>query len=169
MLELKPEARRAAILRHPKAPPEWAIVKEFAAANNIVVALYEARDVEELTSALTRIPDSAPDILVVLNDPFVFTYRKSIIDAAARFRIPAIYGFREFTEDGGLISYGANITDTYRRAAGYVDRIIRGTNPAELPVQLPIKFELLLNLKTARTLGLEIPPTLLARADEVIE
>src|SRR5262249_25096586 len=82
MLELKPEARRAAILRHPKAPPEWAIVKEFAAANNIVVELYEARDVEELTNALIRIADSAADILVVLNDPFVFTYRKSIIDAA---------------------------------------------------------------------------------------
>jgi putative ABC transport system substrate-binding protein len=169
MLELKPEARRAAILRHPKAPSEWAIVKEFAAANNIVVALYEPRDVEELTKALTRIPASSPDILVVLNDPFVFTYRKSIIDAAARFRIPAIYGFREFAEDGGLISYGANITDTYRRAAGYVDRIIRGTNPAELPVQLPVKFELILNSKTAKALGIEVPPMLLARADEVIE
>jgi putative tryptophan/tyrosine transport system substrate-binding protein len=169
MLELKPKAKRAAVLRHPNAKLEWVIVKEFAAANNIVVALHEARDAEELTNALTRIPDSAPDILVVLNDPFVFTYRKSIIDAAARFHIPVIYGFREFAEDGGLISYGANITDTYRRAAGYVDRIIRGTKPADLPVQLPIKFELIVNLKTAKALGLEIPPTLLARADEVIE
>jgi ABC-type uncharacterized transport system substrate-binding protein len=169
MLELKPEAKRAAVLRHPNAKLEWATVKEFAAANNIVVALHEARDVEELTNALTRIPDSAPDILVVLNDPFVFTYRKSIIDAATRFHIPVIYGLREFVEDGGLISYGANITDTYRRAAGYVDRIIRGTKPADLPVQLPIKFELIVNLKTARALGLDVPPTLLARADEVIE
>src|SRR5262245_44699575 len=169
MLEIKPEARRAAVLRHPNAQLEWEIVKDFAAANNIVVALHEARDVEELTKALTRVPDSTPEVLLVLNDPFVFTYRKSIIDAAARFRVPVIYGFREFAEDGGLISYGANITDTYRRAAGYVDRIIRGTKPADLPVQLPIKFELIVNLKTAKALGLEIPPTLLARADEVIE
>ena len=169
VLELKPEAKRAAVLRHPNAKIEWAVVEEFAAANNIVVASHEARDVEELTSALTRIPESAPDILVVVNDPFVFTYRKTIIDAAARFHIPAIYGFREFAEDGGLISYGANITDTYRRAAGYVDRIIRGAKPADLPVQLPTKFELIINLKTAKALGLEVPPTLLARADEVIE
>jgi putative ABC transport system substrate-binding protein len=105
MLELKPKAKRAAVLRHPNAKLEWVIVKEFAAANNIVVALHEARDAEELTNALTRIPDSAPDILVVLNDPFVFTYRKSIIDAAARFHIPVIYGFREFAEDGGIAAH----------------------------------------------------------------
>jgi putative ABC transport system substrate-binding protein len=97
-----------------------------------------------------RFPQSGPDILVVLNDPFMFTYRKAIVDAADRFRLPSIYGFREFVDDGGLISYGASITDTYRRAAGYVDKVLRGAKPANLPVQLPIKFELVVNLKTAK-------------------
>ena len=99
----------------------------------------------------------------------MFTYRKPIVDAANRSRLPSVYGFREFVDDGGMISYGTNISDTYRRAAGYVDKVLKGARPADLPVQLPIKFELLVNLRTTHALGITIPPSLLARADEVIE
>ena len=87
----------------------------------------------------------------------------------SKFRLPAIYGYREFADEGGLASYGANISDTYRRAAGYVDKILKGTKLGDLPIELPTKFELIVNLKTANSLGLTIPPTLLAIADEVIE
>jgi putative ABC transport system substrate-binding protein len=172
MKEIKPEASRAAILWDPTSPTtkrEWEIAKEFASANNIVVASYTARDVEELRNALATIPQSGPDMLVVLNDPLMFAHRKTIVDVAGRLRLPAIYGFREFVDDGGMMSYGASVTDTYRRAAGYVDKILRGTQPADLPVQLPIKFELIVNLRTAKAIGLNLSDSFLLRADEVIE
>jgi len=107
--------------------------------------------------------------MFLLNDPFMFTYRKKICEAAAQGKFPAMYGFREFVDDGGLISYAPSITDTYRRAATYVDKILKGAKLSELPVQQPTKFELVINLKTAKAIGRTIPPSLLARADEVIE
>jgi putative ABC transport system substrate-binding protein len=170
--EIKPGARRAAVLSNPAgshANLEWNVVKEFAAANDIALVLHSARNVEELRSALASIPQSVPDVLVVLNDPFMFTYRKIVTDAVRQLRLPAVYGFREYVDDGGMISYGASITDSYRRAADYVDKILRGVQLAKLPIQLPTRFELVINLKTANALGIQIPPTLLARADEVIE
>ena len=170
--EMRPEGRRAAVLWNSassNAKLEWAAAKEFAAANDIAVELYGARDLEELRSALASIGQSLPDIFVVLNDPFLVYHRKIIIDTAVQLRLPAIYGFREWVDDGGMISYGASNADTFRRAAGYVDKILRGVKPAELPIELPSKYELIINLNTAKALGLTIPPSLLARADEVIE
>jgi putative ABC transport system substrate-binding protein len=170
--EIKPEARRAAVLWNSassNAKLEWNVAKEFAAANDIAVALHDARDVEELRNALASIPQSAPDVLVVLNDPFLFTYRKTVVDAARQLRLPAVYGYREYVDDGGMISCGASITDTYRRAASYVDKILMGAQPADLPIQLPTKFELVVNLKTAKVIGFTLPDSFLLRADEVIE
>jgi len=172
MKEIMPQAKRAAVLWNPNssnAKLEWTTAKEFAAANHIVVALYDARGIDELRNVLATVPQSDPGFLIVLNDPFMFTYRKVIVDAATRFRLPSIYGFREFVDDGGMISYGVSISDTYRRAASYVDRILRGEKPANLPVQLPSRFELVVNLKTAKALGYAFPDSFLVRADEVIE
>jgi len=170
--ESMPQVRRAAVLWNPSsanAQLESQAAKEFAATNDIVVVVYDSRNVEELKNALARIPQSDSDILVVLNDPFMFTYRKIIVDTAARLRLPSIYGFREFVDDGGMISYGVSITDTYRRAAGYVDKVLRGAQPGDLPAQLPTKFELVVNLKTAKAIGFALPDSFLLRADEVIE
>ena len=172
MKEIKPQTRRAAVLWNPTnayAKLEWQFAKEFATANDIAVELHDAADIVQLRNALAKLPQSNPDILVVLNDAFVFTNRKTIIDAADRSQLPAIYGFREFVDDGGLISYGTSIRDTYRRAAGYVDKILRGANPADLPVQLPTKSELVVNLKTAKAISFVFPDSFLLRADEVIE
>jgi putative ABC transport system substrate-binding protein len=171
MMEIMPQARRAAVLWNPAAPIkiEWEITKKFAAANVIALEFHDANNIEQLNSALAMIPQSNSDFLFVLNDPFTFTYRKAIADAAYRIQLPSICGFREFADDGGLISYGPSITDTYRRAAGYVDKILKGAKPADLPVQLPTKIELVINLKTSKTLGLTLPPMLLSNADEVIE
>jgi putative ABC transport system substrate-binding protein len=172
MKEIMPLAKRAAVLWNPISSGtklEWASAKEFSDENDVAVVYHAVRDTEELTKALATIPQSDPEFVVVLNDPFTFTYRKVIVEAVERLRLPSIYGYREFVEDGGMISYGPIISDTYRRAAGYVDKILRGEKPADLPVQFPTKFELVVNLKTAKALGLDIPAALLARADEVIE
>jgi putative ABC transport system substrate-binding protein len=109
------------------------------------------------------------DGLFVSDTPLNFHNQRRIIDFAAGHRLPALYAFRETTEAGGLLSYGVDIAAVYRRAAEYVDRILRGTNAADLPVEQPTKFELVINLKTAKALGLTIPPSLLLRADQVIE
>ena len=107
--------------------------------------------------------------LIAVEDPLTFDNRQQIVTFAAKSRLPAIYGVREFADAGGLLAYGANLADLSRRAAGYVDKILKGTKPADLPVEQPTKFDFVINLKTAKSLGLSIPPALLARADEVIE
>jgi putative ABC transport system substrate-binding protein len=172
MTEIAPQATRAAVLWTTGATNpglEFKVVTQLASALGLALEPYEARTLQDLHQALAAIVQSAAQMLLVLNDPFMFTHRKGIIESAAKSRLPAIYGFREFADDGGLISYGPNISDGYRRAASYVDRILKGEKPAHLPVQAPTRYELVINLKTAKALGLEVPPTLLARADEVIE
>jgi putative tryptophan/tyrosine transport system substrate-binding protein len=129
-------------------------------------AVRDAADIERRLAAFAREPNGA---LIVLASPVTMQHRQSIIAATTRYRLPAVYPFRVFTVNGGLISYGVDVPDLYKRAASYVDRILRGAKATELPVQEPTKYELTINLKTAKALGLMVPPTLLARADEVIE
>jgi putative tryptophan/tyrosine transport system substrate-binding protein len=172
MSEIVPHGRRAAILWNPdslNAELERKVVNDSAATFQLTFTFHEARSVNDLEKTLSTIPQFRPDVLIVLNDPFVYTHRKIIVESAGQSRIPAIYGYREYVDDGGFVSYGTNISDTYRRAAAYVDRILRGEKASELPVQNPTRFELVINLKTAKSLDLEVPPMLLARADEVIE
>jgi putative ABC transport system substrate-binding protein len=123
-------------------------------------------EIEAAIEAQARAPGGG---LIVLPDTFTFSNRAPLIALAARHRLPAIYAVRGQAVDGGLLSYGPNTVDLYRRAAAYVDRILKGEKPADLPVQAPTKYELVINLKTARALGIEVPSALLARADEVIE
>jgi putative ABC transport system substrate-binding protein len=172
MKEIVPQGGRAAILWNPgssNAELERKVVMDSAGAFQVAFTLHDARTPKELENTLDAIPISRPDMLIVLNDPFMFAHRKNVVEAASRSRLPAIYGYREYVDDHGLVSYGANISDTYRRAAGYVDKILKGSKPSDLPVELPTKYELVINLKTAKALGLDVPPMLLARADEVIE
>jgi putative tryptophan/tyrosine transport system substrate-binding protein len=133
---------------------------------SIAVPVQSAVELERVIEQVARQSTSA---LVVLPDLFNATNRQSIIALAARHRLPAVYPFRYFAASGGLMSYGTELLDTYRQAAAYVDRILKGERPSDLSVQQPTKFELVINLKTAKTLSLDVPPTLLARADEVIE
>jgi putative ABC transport system substrate-binding protein len=128
----------------------------------IGAAVRDPIDVDRVFDTLTREPNGG---LMVLPDVSMINYREAIVALAARHRVPAIYPFRFFATSGGLMSYGTEVTEVFRRAAAYVDRILKGTSPGELPIQAPNKYELVINLKTAEALGLNVPPTLLARAD----
>ena len=126
----------------------------------------DVKEIERAVAAFARVPNGG---LIATASALTVTHRNLIIGLAARHKLPAIFHRRAFVTAGGLMSYGANILDLHRRAAGYVDRILKGEKPADLPVQQPTQFELVINLQTARALGLTVPQTLLARADEVIE
>ena len=132
---------------------------------SIVSPLRETAEIERIVLDLSQMPNSG----LILPDAFTSVHRETMVTLVARHRVPATYPLRSFSTAGGLMSYGVDIKQLLRQAAFYVDRILRGTPPGDLPVQAPTKFELVINLKTARALGLEVPPTLLARADEVIE
>ena len=171
--EIAPRITRVACMFNPQRGPYSVGISLFAqeAAQRLGVQ-YVAAPVLELTQmepAMTTLAHEPNGGLIISPDAFTITHRQQIITLAARYRLPTIYSERIFAVDGGLISYGADYVEHFRQAASYVDRILRGAKPADLPVQQPSKFYLVINLKTAKTLGLEVPMTMLARADEVIE
>jgi putative ABC transport system substrate-binding protein len=147
----------------------WTALETAAPSQAVELIRAPVHNVGEIEHAVEGMVDEPKGGLLVVPDPFTITHRDLIIDLAARHYLPAVYPFGFFARSGGLVSYGVDVVEDYRRAASYVDRILRGEKAADLPVQAPTKFELLINLKTAKTLRLEVPASLLARADEVIE
>jgi len=169
--EVVPGLRRFAILANPENSYVILEVREVQAAARTLgleVALFEIRRAEDITPAFEGLKGGV-EALYILPDPLLFTNRLRINTLALGARLPTMHSLREYVEASGLISYGPNWRDQWRRAADYVDKILRGAKPADIPVEQPTKFDLVINLTTAKALGLEVPPTLLARADEVIE
>jgi putative ABC transport system substrate-binding protein len=173
--ETVPRLARVAILTNPLAlqDPDGSVQKGATAAARILrleIQTYEVRRLQDLAEAFTAMSRARIGALLVRADPHVFeSSRTQVVALALRHRLPAVYPWRLYVDAGGLMSYGASIPDFHRRSAGYVDKILKGAKPADLPVQQPVKFELVINLKTAKALGLTIPPSLLVRADEVIK
>ena len=171
--EIAPRVKRVALLFNPATAPyfEYYLNPFKAAAPSFAVEAIAApaRDVSELESAIAAEAGAPNGGLIAMPDSFLSTHRAEFTSLAARYRLPSVYAFRFFTELGGLLSYGNDSVDNYRRAATYVDRILRGTKPSELPVQAPVKFELVINRKTAKALSLTVPSSLLATADELID
>jgi len=171
--EIAPRVAHLAIMFNPEVTPTavaFAHVAAMAARNlaiePVVAPVHETAGIETSIVSIGREEGGA---LILAPDAFMFGHRRLIIGLAEQYRLPTIYQFRAFAADGGLLSYGVDPIHQFRQAAGYVDRILHGAKPADLPVQQPTKFELVINLKTAKTLGLTVPPALLTRADEVIE
>src|SRR5262249_24708682 len=170
--EIVPAAARVGLLVNPNGTTAEGMKKDVMAAASpmgveiIVVEAYDSRAIETAFATLLR---ERADALLVSTDPYFFSRRVQLATLAARHAIPAIFNVREFAEAGGLMSYGASLAEVYRQVGAYPARILKGANPAELPVVRSVTFELVINVPTARALGLEVPPTLLARADEVIE
>jgi putative ABC transport system substrate-binding protein len=171
--QIAPGLKRAAIMFNPETAPPVSIYMASleTAARSLAVMPFRApvhsdADIEMAIKALGREPGGG---LVVMPDVFMIVHRVPTISAAAQNKVPAVYDLSAFARDGGLVAYGVDRVDTFRRAATYVDRILRGAQPVELPVQLPTKFELAVNLKTAKSLGLTVPQSIVLRADEVIE
>jgi putative tryptophan/tyrosine transport system substrate-binding protein len=169
---LMPSLTRLAVLWNPSNPvAEMSMesARRVTADWGVTLALVEVRSIGQLPEALARLNALSPDAVVVAPDTMLLIDRQRIVDTFATSRLPAVYAFREFAEAGGLMVYGADLSVLFERAATYVDKVLRGANPGDLPVQQATEFELIINLKTAAALGLTVPPNLLARADEVIE
>ena len=170
--EVAPSVTRVAVLRDPAAAAgtgQFGAIQSVAPSFGVEFSPVNVRDPAEIERAVSAFARSANGGLIVTASPLITTHRDLVITLAARHKLPAIYYDHFFVTADGLISYGTDIVDQYRRAAGYVDRILNGEKPADLPVQAPTKFEMAINLKTARALGLTVPPALLARANAVIE
>jgi putative ABC transport system substrate-binding protein len=166
--ELVPKAAVVAMLANPLSPDAVSEIRDVqiaAQANSLELKMYNASTRAELDAAFSAIPDA----LLIGSDPFYVVRRDDFVAIAARYKIPAIYPFREFADAGGLISYGTNIANAYRQAGIYAGQILKGAKPSELPVVRPTKFELVINLRTAKTLGIDMPPTLHVRSDDIIE
>jgi putative ABC transport system substrate-binding protein len=170
--EIVPKMTRAAVLRDtadPTAIGQFGAVKGAAPSFGVEISPIGVGSAEEIKGGITAFAREPNGGLIVLPVPPTVIHRNLIIRLAAQHRLPAVYNSRYWIAEGVLVSYGPDVLDQYRRTADYVDRILRGTKPGDLPVQAPTKYELVINLKTTKALGLEIPPTLLAPADEVIE
>jgi putative ABC transport system substrate-binding protein len=170
--QIAPGVTRVAVLRDPTIPTgigQFGVIQAAAPSLRVEVSPVNVRDAGEIERAITGFAPSLNGGLIVTGSALAEFHRDLIVTLAARHKLPAVYFNRFFVGAGGLISYGADLIDQYRSAAGYVDRILKGEKPADLPVQAPTKYELVINLKTAKALGLTVPDTLLARADEVIE
>jgi putative tryptophan/tyrosine transport system substrate-binding protein len=170
--EVAPSASRVAVLlnpTNPSNPPQLKLTQAAAATLAVTLLAFEATRADEIDRAFAAIKLERPGALIVIGDPLLGSHAKRIVALSTRNRLPAIYWNREFPDAGGLMSYGTNFDDLWRRAATYVDKILKGAKPADLPIEQPTKFELVINLKTAKVLGLTIPRSLLVRADEVIQ
>jgi len=167
-----PAVTRVAVIFHPDNPSNvlyFQSVEDAAQLFGIRLVRADVRDSADIDRTINAFAQQPRGGLIVLPSLPAVVHRQLIIDLAARLGLPAIYPYRMFTSAGGFISYGIDVVDEYRRAASYVDRILKGTEPADLPIQQPMKFELVINLKSAKTLGIDVSPNLLAQADEVIE
>jgi putative tryptophan/tyrosine transport system substrate-binding protein len=170
--QIAPAVTRAAVMRDPTISlgiGQWAVIQAMAPSAGVDLSLVNMRDASEIERDITAFARSSNGGLIVTAGPWGTVHRELIITLAARHKLPAVYFERFFVTGGGLISYGPHMIDQYHRAASYVDRILKGEKPDDLPVQAPTNYELAVNLKTAKALGLTVPPSVLARADEVIE
>jgi ABC-type uncharacterized transport system substrate-binding protein len=170
--EIAPGVSRVAVLRDPTAIAgigQFAVIQSVAKSVGVEVTPLNLRNAGETEQAVTAFASSSNGGLIVAGSAVAFVQRNLIIELAARYRLPAVYFDAQFVANGGLISYGAGLLDGWRRATDYVDRILKGEKPADMPVQAPTKYNLMINLKTAKAMGLTIPPPVLARADQVIE
>jgi putative tryptophan/tyrosine transport system substrate-binding protein len=170
--EIAPGVKRVAVLREAGLASligQFGAIQIVAPSLGVELRSVDVREPGEIERGIAAFAQGSAGGLIVPGSPGTFNHRKLIIELAARHRLPAVYSARDFAADGGLIAYGPDRVDQFRRAAGYVDRILKGEKPADLPVQAPTRYELVINLKTAKAFGIEIPTTVLARADEVIE
>jgi ABC-type uncharacterized transport system substrate-binding protein len=170
--QIAPGVTRVGVIRDPTTAAglgQFGAIQAMAPSLGVEVSPINLRDADGIEPAIAAFVRSSNNGLIVTGSPLALGHRDLISALAVRYKLPAVYPARFFAAAGGLISYGPDFLDQFRRAAGYVDRILKGAKPADLPVQQPTKFELVINLKTAKALRLDVPPTLLARADEVIE